>query len=136
MSVTFDQMCEDLEKRLIDSYENGVSIEDAERLAARFLVAQLAVSRELKSRDLNARTRKSGVKAVRAAVYLEIVQGVEKRPTVDQISAMVDSHEIVQSEQNALDTAEVSRADLERYFDIFVNSHIYYRGVSKGAFHG
>ena len=132
--MTFKEMCQDLENRLTSSYEGGVTMEEAESLAARFLVAQLSVSRELKTRDLDARTRKSGLKAIRAAVYLEIVQGVEKRPTVDMISAMVDSHEIVQQEQNSLDTAEVERADLERYFDVFTNAHIFYRGVSKGNF--
>jgi len=132
--MTFKDLCGDLEARLIKSYESGVTMEEAESLAARFLVAQLSVSKELKIRDLDARTRKSGLKAIRAAVYLEIVQGVEKRPTVDQIAATVDSHEIVQQEQNALDLAEVDRADLERYFDIFTNAHIFYRGVSKGNF--
>ena len=132
--MTFKEMCQDLENRLTSSYEGGVTMEEAESLAARFLVAQLSVSRELKTRDLDARTRKSGLKAIRAAVYLEIVQGVEKRPTVDMISAMVDSHEIMQQEQNSLDTAEVERADLERYFDVFTNAHIFYRGVSKGNF--
>lgn len=134
--MTFKQMCEDLETRITNSYESGTTMEEAESLAARFLVAQLSVSKELKMRDLDARTRKSGVKAVRAAVYLETIQGVEKRPTVDQIAAMVDSHEIVQQEQNALDTAEVERADLERYFDVFTNAHIFYRGVSKGSYNG
>lgn len=132
--MTFKEMCEDLENRLTNSYESGVTMQEAESLAARFLVAQLSVSKELKTRDLDARTRKSGLKAIRAAVYLEIVQGVEKRPTVDMISAMVDSHEIVQQEQNSFDTAEVERADLERYFDVFTNAHIFYRGVSKGNF--
>lgn len=138
--MTFREMCQDLENRLTSSYEDGVSIEDAERLAARFLVAQIAVSKELKNHDLDARTRKSGLKAIRAAVYLEIVQesvaGSGKKPTVDHVAALVDVHAIVQQEQNALDTAEVDRADLERYFDIFTNSHIYFRGISKGNFHG
>ncbi len=50
------------------------------------------------------------------------------------LSALVDSNEVVQQEQQSLDTAEVSRDELERYFDIFQNGHIHFRGLAKGSF--
>ncbi len=130
----FKQLCEKLEAKIIDSYENGVTIEDAEKLASEFLYAQLAVSTELKKADMDSRTRKSGVKAIRGALYLNIIQGAEKRPTEAQITALLDTDELVQGEQTSYDEAEVNKAELERYYGIFVNSHIHYKNIAKGSF--
>jgi hypothetical protein len=47
---------------------------------------------------------------------------------------MIDNHEIVVSEQDSLDKAEVNAEELERYYSIFQNAHIFYRGISKGKF--
>ena len=132
----FKDLCDQLEAAIESSYTDGVSLEEAERLAGRFLGAQLAVSAELKKYSLDARMRKSGLKAVRSAVYLAEVQKNEKKPTETMLASLVDTHEVVQSEQTALDTAEVEREDLERYFDVFGNAHIFFRGVAKGSFGG
>ncbi len=78
--------------------------------------------------------RKSGVKAVRAAIYLDIVQKSEKKPTEAQISAQIESDKLVLDEQRDLDSSEVSRDELERYYNIFQNAHVHYRNVSKGKF--
>lgn len=133
--MNFKELCEQLEAAIESSYTEGVSLEQAEKLAGRFLGAQLAVSAELKKADLDSRMRKSGLKAVRAVVYLE-ARKENPKPTEAALSAIVDTHEVVQSEQSALDTAEVERDDLERYYDIFTNGHIFFRGVAKGAFGG
>lgn len=134
--MTFKELCSSLEAKIIESGEQGTSLEEAEKLAAKFLSAQLRVSDELKSADLNSRMRKSGVKALRAAAYLEVVQGSDKKPTEAQCSALVESNDLVISEQNELDSAEVSRDELERYYNIFSNAHVYYRGIAKGSFGG
>lgn len=126
------ELCKQLEAKIVSSYEQGVSLEDAERLASEFLYAQMQISGELKKLDLDSRMRKTGVKAVRAAIYLDIVQKSDKKPTEAQISAMLDSDQLVSGEQEALDTAEVERDDLKRYYDIFQNAHIHYRGIAKG----
>jgi len=126
------ELCKQLEAKIVNSYEQGVSLEDAERLASEFLYAQMQISGELKKLDLDSRMRKTGVKAVRAAIYLDIVQKSDKKPTEAQISAMLDSDQLVSGEQEALDTAEVERDDLKRYYDIFQNAHIHYRGIAKG----
>lgn len=130
----FNQLCQQLESKIKDTYTEGVTLDQAEKLAAEFLGAMLAVSAELKSADLDSRLRKSGVKTIRAAIYLDILQKNEKKPTEAGISAMIDSDKIVADEQNALDQAEVDRDDLKRYYDVFNNAHIFYRGVSRGKF--
>lgn len=124
----------ELEAKIKKSYETGVTVEAAERLAAEFLHAQLTISDLLKKTDLDARMKKSGVKAIRAALYLETVKGLDKRPTEATIEATLNSNELVIGEQRLLDEAEVDKAELERYYDVFSNAHIFYRGVSKGRF--
>ncbi len=132
--MNFKQFCEQLETKIQSSYENGVTLEQAEKLAGEFLHAQLKVSTELKKHDLDARMRKSGVKAVRAAIYADTCSKTDKKPTEAAIDHTINSNEIVQSEQLELDKAEVERDDLERYYSVFREAHIYYRGVSKGRF--
>lgn len=134
MNKQFQDLCKELEHAIEHSYTSGTSLEDAERLAAKFLFAQMAVSEQLKNADLDSRMRKTGVKAIRAAVYLEIVRSSEKKPTETQIASTVDTDDLVLGEQKAFDTAEVIRNDLERYYNIFGNAHIYYRGIAKGNF--
>lgn len=134
--LTFEQFCQELETEIIKSYESGVSLEEAEKLAGKFLHGQIKVSNELKARDLDARMRKSGLKAVRAAVYTDICAKADKKPTEGQLDHMLNMHDLVSSEQDALDTAEVDRDALERYYNIFANAHIFLRGVAKGSFGG
>lgn len=134
--MTFQELCNQLETKIQKTYESGVSLEEAEKLAAEFLYAQFKVSAELKVTDLDARTKKSGLKAVRAAAYMAAAATGDKKPTEAAIAAMVDTNQMVSTEQDGLDMAEVTRADLERYYDIFLNAHIYFRGVAKGSFGG
>lgn len=130
----FQAMCEQLEAKIQESYEQGVTMESAERLASELLYAQLQVSGELKRADLDSRMRKSGVKAVRAAIYLDIVSKADKKPVEAQLAAMIDSDKIVIDEQQAYDIAEVEAADLKRYYDTFGAAHVHYRNISKGSF--
>lgn len=132
--MKFKELCESLETKIQKSYEDGVTLEEAEKLAGEFLYAQLQVSSELKKADLDARLRKNGTKAIRAAIYLDIVQKSDKKPTEAQIAAMVDTDKIVQEEQQAFDTAEVNRDELERFYNIFQNAHVHFRGIAKGRF--
>lgn len=133
--MTFEQLVKELETAIEDSYTNGVTLDEAERLAGRFLHAQMQVSAELKNADLDSRMKKSGVKALRAAVYLEAnATKAERKLTEAAIAAMVDAHDIVQAESNSLDIAEATRSDLERYYDIFSNAHVHFRTIAKGRF--
>jgi hypothetical protein len=128
----FEEQLKLLENKIKATYEEGVTIDEAEKLAAEFLHAQMVVSGELRKVDLDARMRKSGVKAIRASAYLEVVSQAEKKPTETQIASIIDTDKIVLQEQQSLDEAEVSRNELERYYDIFANAHIFYRGVARG----
>lgn len=132
--MSFKQLCNNLEAKIQSTYESGVTLDVAEKLAGEFLYAQLQVSAQLKTVSLDARMRKSGVKSVRAAAYLNIVKQADKKPTETQIASMIDSDEIVGTEQQSLDKAEVDREELERYYEIFQNAHIHFRGIAKGRF--
>jgi len=132
--MTFKEFCNSLEEKIKESYNTGVSLVKAEELAAEFLYAQLRVSQELKNADLDSRMKKSGLKSIRAAIYLDIVQKADKRPTEAQTAAMVDNNDLVAGEQQKLDISEVERDDLERYYNIFREAHLYYRSISKGKY--
>lgn len=134
--MSFYNFCQDLENKIQSTYEDGVTTEQSEKLAAEFLAAMMKTSAELQKSDLDARMKKSGVKAVRAAAYLDIVQKNDKKPTETQIASMLDTDDLVSNEQDSLDKAEVLRDDLRRYYDIFNNAHVFYRGVAKGNFNG
>ncbi len=127
---------QELEQILINAYEGETTLQEAERLAARFLVAQMQVSGALRNADLDSRMKKTGTKALRAALYLNIVGQAEKKPTEAQIAATIDTDKMVEDAQTELDAAEVEREDLRRYYDIFQNAHVYMRGIAKGSFGG
>lgn len=126
---------DELEAIVVAAYEQGVTIEEAERHASRFLHAQMVVSASLKNADLDSRMRKSGVKAVRAAVYTDVKSKGDKL-TVDAMEHALNMNELVSQEQDALDAAEVDRDELKRYYEIFLNAHIHFRGLAKGNYNG
>ena len=128
------EKCKQLEDKIQQSYQEGVTVEEAERLAGEFLHAQLMVAEELRKSDLDARMRKSGVKSIKAAVYLEEASKGDKKPSDVYLQAKVDSSSIVTSEHKSLDEAEVSRDLLQNYFNIFKESHIHFRSIAKGSF--
>jgi hypothetical protein len=136
MTMTFKDYCLYLEAIITETYEEGVSLEEAEQHAGRFLVAQLTVSAELKKADLDTRMRKNGLKAIRAAIYLNAINVGEggKKPTEAALDHMLNSNEMVESAQTEFDTAEANREELERLFNIFKDAHIFMRGVAKGRF--
>lgn len=132
--MNFKQKCEHLEKLITDSYQNGVTMSQAEMLSGQFLEAQLLVSRELTAADLDSRMRKTGVKAIRAAIYLEERSKPEAKLTEGTLSAIIDSHQLVIEEQNSLDKVESERDELKRLLDVFSNAHVFYRNVMKGDY--
>lgn len=134
MNNKLQTLCDSLSKEIEDSYESSVSIEQAEKLAAKFLYAQLQLSEELAVRDLDARMKKSGVKAIKAAVYHAEATKGDKKPSDAFLQSLVDMNEHVGSEQQSFDSAEVERERLQNYFNIFKEAHIFYRGISKGRF--
>ena len=125
-----------LSAKIQSAYSEGVSIGEAENLAGEFLHAMITLSEELRQTDLNARMRKTGVKAVKAAVYLAQVQAVDKKPSDTLLGARVDMDALVIKEQEALDTAEVDRDELERSYNICREAHLHFRGLAKGRYEG
>lgn len=133
---TFKQTIQELEKDIQDSYENGVSPDEAEKLAGKFLKAQIIISSELTNADRDARMRKSGLKAIKAAAYLAEVQRADKKPSDTYLEQVINTNTIVVNEQDQLDKAEIEYAELSRLLQIFNNAHIHYRGIAKGTFGG
>ena len=125
---------DELENDIKSAYEGNVTVEDAEKLAAKFLGAMFRLSSQLAAADLDSRMRKTGVKAIRAAIYLEEATRNEKKPSDTLLSAIVDKSKLVQDEQNLFDTTEVERDNLERYYNIFKEAHLYFRALAKGRF--
>lgn len=123
-----------LEAQIAKAYEGGLSLDESEKLAARFLRAQLMVSDELKATDLDARMRKATLKSLKSTVRLEEVGKHEKKPTEGALEDAVNTSKSVIEEQESLDLAEVNRDGLERYYNIFREAHIYFRGIAKGRF--
>lgn len=118
------------------AYEESVTMDKAERLAGRFLHGMILATDEIRVVDLDARMRKSGVKAIRAAVYLEEVRKNEKKPSDVLLDALVNSSREVQAAQDALDNAEVLRDQLQNYYNIFNQAHVFFRQTSKASFAG
>lgn len=129
----------ELQKQFKKVYEEGVSLEDAERLAARFLDALADLGGpdgQIRTADLDARMKKNGYKTMRAKVYLETVQGQEKKPTEAMIDALICTNAGVATAQDLYEKAEVYAESLHRIYDVFRDAHIYFRGIAKGAFNG
>ncbi len=134
--MSFEKLCKTLEDKIKASYEEGVTPDAAEKLAGEFLHAQMSTSDHLKKIDLDSRMRKSGVKAVRAAVYMKACSESDKKPTENMLENILNTNDLVQTEQDELDKAEVERDNLKRYYDIFGNAHVHYRSIAKGSFNG
>lgn len=134
MNEKLQSLCEELTKEIQSSYEESVTIEQAEKLAAKFLHAQLLISDSLSKKDLDSRMKKSGVKAIKAAVYHSEATRGDKKPSDTFLQSLVDMSEEVAAAQDSFDKAEVEKDALQNYFNIFKEAHIFYRGISKGRF--
>ena len=131
--MTFKELAAQLEIKITTSVNEGIEVSKAENLAGEFLIAQMVTSTELKKADLDSRMRKTGLKAVKAAVYMSEATKGEKKPSDVMLQALVDLSDAVTEEQNALDAAEVERDDLERHYNIFQQAHVHFRQISKGS---
>lgn len=132
--MSFTDMCEELTKDIKRSYEEGVTMEEAEKLAGKFLFAQLSVAKELQDSDLDSRMKKSGAKAIKAAVYMEAATSGDKKPSDTFLQALVDMSEVAQGSQNRFDEAEANRDALQNYFNVFKEAHIHFRSIAKGRY--
>lgn len=127
-------LCQSLTDSIQKAYESQVTIPEAEALAAKFLHGSILVGSALRTVDLDARMRKSGLKAIKAEVYLNAIKSSEKKPTEAALESMINVDPTVREEQNALDNAEVTRDELKNYLAVFHEAHVFFRGISKGKF--
>lgn len=134
MSKIFQTLYNELTDEIKKAYESNVTLEEAEKLASKFLYAQILISDEIRSVDLDCRMKKSGVKAVRAAVYLEEACKGDKKPSDVMLGALVDRNELVIGEQTSFDEAEVNKDALYNALSILKEAHVHFRQISKGRF--
>lgn len=127
-------LLEILTAKIKESYESGITMDEAEKLASEFLHAQLMIAAELKNLDLNARMNKTALKAIRAAIYMREATKSEKKPSDTFLNELINTDEIAISEQDRLDNAEVELDSLQNYFNVFKEAHIHFRTISKGKF--
>lgn len=132
--MKFEQYRESIEADITSAHEGSPTVEEAERLAAKFLTAMIVVGEEYRKASLDAKMRKTGVKAIKAAIYIEASTKSEKKPTEAMLAAIVDTDKIVGAEQDAYDRAEVDAAELGNLLSVARESHIYFRGLSKGKY--
>lgn len=124
----------EISEEITKSYEEGVTIPEAEKLATKLLSAMMFIAEDLKRTSLDSRMKKSGVKAVRAAIYLDEVAKHDKKPSDSMLDNIVNVSSIVQAEQDKFDQAEVEYEYLENYMNIFREAHIHFRSISRGKF--
>lgn len=129
-----DQEFAKLREVVEKAYDEGTTLEEAERLAARFLGAQMQIAEELANLDLDTRMKKNGLKAKRSQTYmLEATKG-EKKPSEGFLENHVNMDLGVQNAANEYETADARKENLLLYFGIFKDAHIYFRGIAKGRF--
>lgn len=132
--MKFTELCEELTNEIKSAYESSVTVEEAEKLAGKFLYAQIQVSEELKTADLDSRMRKAGLKSLRSAIYMDVCAKAEKKPTEAGIDALINTDTLAMDAQKSFDNAESDKEGLERYYNIFREAHIFFRGIAKGRF--
>ncbi len=128
----FEELVNTLQDVIKTAYTEGMTIEEAEKTAGRFLEAQMIVADKLANVDLDSRMRKSGLKTIKASVYMEHATKGEKKPSDVMLEAIVNKEKLVTDEQAAFDNAEVNREYLQNLMSIFKEGHIYFRQLSKG----
>lgn len=128
------ERCKELEEKIKKTYQEGVTLDEAEKLAAEFLAAQMEVGRILAALSLDAKMKKSGSKFIRGTVYLQHATKDEKKPSDTLLLARVDTDKLVGENQDLLNSADAVVEELSGYLSVFKDAHIYFRGLSRGRF--
>jgi hypothetical protein len=129
---------DELKQIIVDAYEINTTMMAAEKYAALFLSAQMEVSEQLRSSELDRRMRKRGLKAIKSAVRTEAIKSSSdgRKPTEGVLEDIVNLSSLVASQEEEFDTSEVNSEALERDYNIFREAHLYFRTISKGTFGG
>ena len=126
----------DLIEEILKAGDEGVTVQHAERVAAKALFVMNAISEDLARSDKDSRMRKQGVKAIRSAVRQEEIKKHDKKPTEGALEDVVNLDSLVQSEETGFNEAEIQTEKLTREFNISKEAHLYFRSVAKGTFNG
>lgn len=127
----------ELEQDCLRAYEEGVTIPEAEKLAAKFLHAQMqlgSINGLIHRHSLGASMKKNGHKTLRSKVYLEEASKGEKKPTEAALEALISTNTGVCQAQDVAERGREDAEALKRMFDVFKDAHIYFRGIAKGKF--
>jgi hypothetical protein len=133
MKTVYD-VCSELKQIIETAYEQGVSVSEAEKLAAKTLVIRIELSQELKRVDLDSRMKKHGVKVTRADAYMTELKKHDKKPVESFLDATITMDGNVIEAEHDYAKADVQRELIQNYLDIFKDAHIYFRGIAKGIY--
>ena len=136
MNAKIQGMFEEVQALVDRAYDEEITMQEAEKLATRLLSVQMTIAKELATVKLDARMRKSGVKAVKAVAYLDEVKKHDKKPSDSYLEHVVNTNENVNKEQDAFDAADVNAETLETLLSVFKEAHIHFRSISRGAYNG
>lgn len=129
-----EDLIDELKSAVERAYNEGVTIPEAEKLAARTLSIRMAIADEIKTKDLDARMKKHGVKAVRGAAYSLEIGKFEKKPTESALEAAVNMSKTVHAAEEEYAEADTEKDRLQAYSDVFKDSHIFFRQLCKGTY--
>lgn len=124
----FDQLKAEVAK----IYLEGITMGEAEKLAAKFLHAQMQVSELIQGRDLDTRLKKSGVETIESQVLLEETRKHEKKPSESILNATAATDLTVNAAKDSYYRAVTETEGLKRLYDMLHEAHIYCRGIAKG----
>jgi hypothetical protein len=115
-------------------YNEGCTILEAERLAARTLSIRLDISDRIKEVDLDARMKRHGVKATRAQVYMDEIVKFDKKPAEAYLENAVNLSNLVDVAESLYSIADTEVDRLKTYLGVFSDAHIYFRTIAKGTY--
>lgn len=124
----------ELELDIRKAYEESPTIEEAEKLAAKFLDARIQFGATNRGLNLDVRMKKAALKGAKAGAYIEAATSGDKKPTEAMCQALVDTNQTVVDAQQAFDEAECDAEEAQNFIEVLKEAHIYYRGLSKGRY--
>lgn len=131
---TLEDVFSEFRTSIENAYEEGVTMQQAERLAAKTLSIRMLISDDIKSKDLDARMKKHGVKVTRAEAYMEELVKHEKKPAEAYLENAVNISELVNAAEKLYAESETTKDRLQTYLDVAKDAHLYFRQIAKGTF--
>src|ERR1035437_7680428 len=109
----FESICKELSQTIERVYNEGCTILEAERLAARTLSVRMVLADDIKTKDLDARMKKHGVKAIRAKAYMDELVKYDKKPAETFLENAVNTCALVEAAETLYAVADTEKERLE-----------------------